>query len=92
MPKKSIKKLVLKNLNNSSLFSPVNRDSEDLASPSDYPENGERFSFLSKPVDENHQQDGEDDSLVSRFILTLLPNPFLKPQKVLEINITAATV
>ena len=26
------------------------------------------------------------------FILTLLPNPFLKPQKVLEINITAATV
>ena len=40
--RKSIKKLVLKNLNNSSLFSPVNRDSEDLASPSDYPENGER--------------------------------------------------
>lgn len=40
--RKSIKKLVLKNLNNSNLFSPVNRDSEDLASPSDYPENGER--------------------------------------------------
>ncbi|KAB1272949.1 Nuclear pore complex protein Nup98-Nup96, partial [Camelus dromedarius] len=38
---KSIKKLVLKNLNNSNLFSPVNRDSEDLASPSDFPENGE---------------------------------------------------
>uniref|UniRef100_A0A8C6DZA3 Nuclear pore complex protein Nup98-Nup96 n=1 Tax=Moschus moschiferus TaxID=68415 RepID=A0A8C6DZA3_MOSMO len=75
MPKKSIKKLVLKNLNNSSLFSPVNRDSEDLASPSDYPENGERFSFLSKPVDENHQQDGEDDSLVSRFYT----NPIAKP-------------
>ncbi|XP_043761744.1 nuclear pore complex protein Nup98-Nup96 isoform X1 [Cervus elaphus] len=75
MPKKSIKKLVLKNLNNSSLFSPVNRESEDLASPSDYPENGERFSFLSKPVDENHQQDGEDDSLVSRFYT----NPIAKP-------------
>ncbi|KAF5929424.1 hypothetical protein HPG69_017850 [Diceros bicornis minor] len=75
MPKKSIKKLVLKNLNNSSLFSPVNRDSEDLASPSDYPENGERFSFLSKPVDENHQQDGDDDSLVSRFYT----NPIAKP-------------
>ncbi|XP_059961611.1 nuclear pore complex protein Nup98-Nup96 isoform X6 [Mesoplodon densirostris] len=75
MPKKSIKKLVLKNLNNNNLFSPVNRDSEDLASPSDYPENGERFSFLSKPVDENHQQDGDDDSLVSRFYT----NPIAKP-------------
>ncbi|XP_036924562.1 nuclear pore complex protein Nup98-Nup96 isoform X5 [Sturnira hondurensis] len=75
MPKKSIKKLVLKNLNNSSLFSPVNRESEDLASPTDYPENGERFSFLSKPVDENHQQDGDDDSLMSRFY----SNPIAKP-------------
>ncbi|NP_001391068.1 nuclear pore complex protein Nup98-Nup96 isoform 9 [Mus musculus] len=75
MPKKSIKKLVLKNLNNSNLFSPVNHDSEDLASPSEYPENGERFSFLSKPVDENNQQDGEDDSLVSRFYT----NPIAKP-------------
>uniref|UniRef100_A0A8C0DZU9 Nuclear pore complex protein Nup98-Nup96 n=1 Tax=Balaenoptera musculus TaxID=9771 RepID=A0A8C0DZU9_BALMU len=75
MPKKSIKKLVLKNLNNSNLFSPVNRDSEDLASPSDYPENGERFSFLSKPVDENHQQDGDEDSLVSH----LYTNPIAKP-------------
>ncbi|KAM8815770.1 nuclear pore complex protein Nup98-Nup96 isoform 7-T7 [Rhynchonycteris naso] len=75
MPKKSIKKLVLKNLNSSNLFSPVNRDSEDLASPSDYPENGERFSFLSKSVDENHQQDGDDDSLVSRFYA----NPIAKP-------------
>uniref|UniRef100_A0A2I3GV67 Nuclear pore complex protein Nup98-Nup96 n=1 Tax=Nomascus leucogenys TaxID=61853 RepID=A0A2I3GV67_NOMLE len=75
MPKKSIKKLVLKNLNNSNLFSPVNRDSENLASPSEYPENGERFSFLSKPVDENHQQDGDEDSLVSRFYT----NPIAKP-------------
>lgn len=41
--RKSIKKLVLKNLNNSSLFSPVNRENEDLASPSEYPENGDRY-------------------------------------------------
>nr|XP_045000918.1 nuclear pore complex protein Nup98-Nup96 isoform X2 [Jaculus jaculus] len=75
MPKKSIKKLVLKNLNNSNLFTPVNNDSEDLASPSEYPENGERFSFLSKAVDENHHQDGDDDSLVSRFYT----NPIAKP-------------
>uniref|UniRef100_A0A803SQP7 Nuclear pore complex protein Nup98-Nup96 n=1 Tax=Anolis carolinensis TaxID=28377 RepID=A0A803SQP7_ANOCA len=40
MPKKSIKKLVLKNLNSSSLFSPG--ESNDLASPSEFPQNGER--------------------------------------------------
>lgn len=41
--RKSIKKLVLKNLNSSNLFSPVNRENEDLASPSEYPENGDRY-------------------------------------------------
>lgn len=41
--RKNIKKLVLKNLNNSSLFSPVNRENDDLASPSEYPENGDRY-------------------------------------------------
>lgn len=41
--RKSIKKLVLKNLNSSNLFSPVNRETEDLASPSEYPENGDRY-------------------------------------------------
>ncbi|NXK46486.1 NUP98 protein, partial [Chauna torquata] len=79
MPKKSIKKLVLKNLNNSNLFSPVNRENEDLASPSEYPENGERF-FLSVPSDENHRQDGEreeeeDHHEVTRFYT----NPIAKP-------------
>ncbi|XP_040390705.1 nuclear pore complex protein Nup98-Nup96 isoform X1 [Cygnus olor] len=79
MPKKSIKKLVLKNLNNSSLFSPVNRENEDLASPSEYPENGDRF-FLSVPSDENHRQDGEreeeeDHHEVTRFYT----NPIAKP-------------
>ncbi|NWX05403.1 NUP98 protein, partial [Caloenas nicobarica] len=79
MPKKSIKKLVLKNLNSSNLFSPVNRDNEDLASPSEYPENGDRF-FLSVPPDENHRQDGEreeeeDHHEVTRFYT----NPIAKP-------------
>ncbi|KAJ7320252.1 hypothetical protein JRQ81_019763 [Phrynocephalus forsythii] len=61
MPKKSIKKLVLKNLNSSSLFSPVSGD--DLASPpsSEYPENGERFNFLSKSIEENHRHEGEQE-------------------------------
>uniref|UniRef100_A0A673ZF34 Nuclear pore complex protein Nup98-Nup96 n=1 Tax=Salmo trutta TaxID=8032 RepID=A0A673ZF34_SALTR len=41
MPRKSIKKLVLKNLNGSSLYSsPINRDSDDLSSPPEYPLNG----------------------------------------------------
>ncbi|NXD18032.1 NUP98 protein, partial [Nothocercus nigrocapillus] len=79
MPKKSIKKLVLKNLNNSNLFSPVSRENEDLASPSEYPENGDRF-FLSVPPDENHRQDGEreeeeDHHEVTRFYT----NPIAKP-------------
>ncbi|NWI19266.1 NUP98 protein, partial [Crypturellus soui] len=79
MPKKSIKKLVLKNLNNSNLFSPVSRENEDLASPSEYPENGDRF-FLSVPPEENHRQDGEreeeeDHHEVTRFYT----NPIAKP-------------
>ncbi|NWS76773.1 NUP98 protein, partial [Crotophaga sulcirostris] len=79
MPKKSIKKLVLKNLNSSNLFSPVNQENDDLASPSEYPENGDRF-FLSVPPDENHRQDGEreeeeDHHEVTRFYT----NPIAKP-------------
>uniref|UniRef100_A0A8B9SZF1 Nuclear pore complex protein Nup98-Nup96 n=1 Tax=Anas platyrhynchos TaxID=8839 RepID=A0A8B9SZF1_ANAPL len=78
---KSIKKLVLKNLNNSSLFSPVNRENEDLASPSEYPENWRQVRFfLSVPSDENHRQDGEreeeeDQHEVTRFYT----NPIAKP-------------
>lgn len=42
--RKSIKKLVLKNLNNSSLYNnSMNRDVDDLASPSEYPQNGLRL-------------------------------------------------
>ncbi|XP_010178236.1 PREDICTED: LOW QUALITY PROTEIN: nuclear pore complex protein Nup98-Nup96-like, partial [Mesitornis unicolor] len=79
MPRKSIKKLVLKNINCSPLFSPVNRENEDLASPSEYPENGDRF-FLSVPADESHRQDGEreeeeDHHEVTRFYT----NPIAKP-------------
>uniref|UniRef100_A0A672V105 Nuclear pore complex protein Nup98-Nup96 n=1 Tax=Strigops habroptila TaxID=2489341 RepID=A0A672V105_STRHB len=82
MPKKSIKKLVLKNLNSSSLFSPVNRENEDLASPSEYPENGDRF-FLSVPPEENHRQDGEredeDQHEVSRFYTNPIARPIPQP-------------
>ncbi|KAG8137162.1 putative Nuclear pore complex protein [Naja naja] len=74
MPKKSIKKLVLKNLNSSSLFSPTSAEVDDLASPSIYPENGDRS------VSENHRQDEEqeDESYsreMSRFLAIAKPLP-----------------
>uniref|UniRef100_A0A9R1SRY5 Nuclear pore complex protein Nup98-Nup96 n=2 Tax=Cyprinus carpio TaxID=7962 RepID=A0A9R1SRY5_CYPCA len=66
MPRKSIKKLVLKNLNNSSLYnSSVNREADDLASPSEYPQNGEVTV----------ERSGEDDLEVSKFYT----NPITKP-------------
>lgn len=41
--RKSIKKLVLKNLNSSQYNSPINKETDDLASPAEYPQNGHRF-------------------------------------------------
>lgn len=77
MPRKSIKKLVLKNLNNSSLYnSSVNREADDLASPSEYPQNG-----LSLSMDEGETRDitversGEDDLEVSKFYTNLITKP-----------------
>uniref|UniRef100_A0A671S4V3 Nuclear pore complex protein Nup98-Nup96 n=1 Tax=Sinocyclocheilus anshuiensis TaxID=1608454 RepID=A0A671S4V3_9TELE len=68
MPRKSIKKLVLKNLNNSSLYnSSVNREADDLASPSEYPQNGLREVTV--------ERSGEDDLEVSKFYT----NPITKP-------------
>ncbi|NXB27054.1 NUP98 protein, partial [Rhagologus leucostigma] len=79
MPKKSIKKLVLKNLSSSNLFSPVSRENEDLASPSEYPENGDRF-FLSVPPEENHRQDGEQEEEEEAHEVTrFYTNPIAKP-------------
>ncbi|XP_055728255.1 nuclear pore complex protein Nup98-Nup96-like isoform X1 [Salvelinus fontinalis] len=69
MPRKSIKKLVLKNLNGSSLYSsPINRDTDDLASPPEYPLNG-----LSASVDEDDyvrevvEGGAEDDLEINKF-------------------------
>ncbi|NXB03607.1 NUP98 protein, partial [Cnemophilus loriae] len=79
MPKKSIKKLVLKNLSSSNLFSPVSRENEDLASPSEYPENGDRF-FLSVPPEENHGQDGErEEEEEAHEVTRFYTNPIAKP-------------
>lgn len=40
--RKSIKKLVLKNLNSSQYSSPFSKELDDLASPAEYPHNGHR--------------------------------------------------
>lgn len=72
MFKKSIKKLVLKNFNNSNFFFFVNCDLENLVLLFEYLENGERFSFLSKFVDENYQQDGDEDFFVLYFYINFI--------------------
>uniref|UniRef100_A0A3P8XMR8 Nuclear pore complex protein Nup98-Nup96 n=1 Tax=Esox lucius TaxID=8010 RepID=A0A3P8XMR8_ESOLU len=62
MPRKSIKKLVLKNLNGSSLYSsPINRDTDDLGSPPEYPLNGLRS--LSHAHTAHRANSSEDISL-----------------------------
>ncbi|KAG8137163.1 hypothetical protein E2320_005692 [Naja naja] len=63
-----------RNLNSSSLFSPTSAEVDDLASPSIYPENGDRS------VSENHRQDEEqeDESYsreMSRFLAIAKPLP-----------------
>ncbi|KAF7206744.1 nuclear pore complex protein Nup98-Nup96 isoform X2 [Nothobranchius furzeri] len=76
VPRKSIKKLVLKNLNNSQYSSPLNRDGEDLASPSLYPHNGLGQTGLEElqevPVPSSQ---ADDDPEVSQFYI----NPIAKP-------------
>ncbi|XP_061106548.1 nuclear pore complex protein Nup98-Nup96 isoform X2 [Conger conger] len=81
MPRKSIKKLVLKNLNGSSLYSPVSREAEDLASPAEYPENGLSGSLEEpRPPEEEEEEEAEservdEDPEVTKFYT----NPIAKP-------------
>uniref|UniRef100_A0A7N6BCQ7 Nuclear pore complex protein Nup98-Nup96 n=1 Tax=Anabas testudineus TaxID=64144 RepID=A0A7N6BCQ7_ANATE len=64
IPRKSIKKLVLKNLNSSQYNSPINKETDDLASPLEYPPNGHR----------SHGR-ADDDPEVTQFYV----NPIAKP-------------
>ncbi|XP_063162102.1 nuclear pore complex protein Nup98-Nup96 [Candoia aspera] len=74
MPKKSIKKLVLKNLNSGSLFSPASAEVDNVASTSAYPENGDRSA------NENHRQDEEpEDDSYPREMSRYFANSITKP-------------
>ncbi|TSL04412.1 Nuclear pore complex protein Nup98-Nup96 [Bagarius yarrelli] len=77
MPRRSIKKLVLKNLNGSSLYSsPLNRDADDLNSPSEYPENGLSLRSDAEQTQDVEAEGGaEDDLQVTKFYT----NPIAKP-------------
>uniref|UniRef100_A0A3Q1I7K2 Nuclear pore complex protein Nup98-Nup96 n=1 Tax=Anabas testudineus TaxID=64144 RepID=A0A3Q1I7K2_ANATE len=82
IPRKSIKKLVLKNLNSSQYNSPINKETDDLASPLEYPPNGHRsqqsfffffFSFKEELAGPSGRAD--DDPEVTQFYV----NPIAKP-------------
>ncbi|KAM7397467.1 hypothetical protein PAMA_005657 [Pampus argenteus] len=77
IPRKSIKKLVLKNLNSSQYSSPINKETDDLASPSEYPQNGHSHV---EDEDELRELPGpssraDDDPEVTQFYV----NPIAKP-------------
>ncbi|XP_038564772.1 nuclear pore complex protein Nup98-Nup96 isoform X4 [Micropterus salmoides] len=76
IPRKSIKKLVLKNLNSSQYSSPISKETDDLASPSEYPQNGHSH------VEEEDSREvpgpsgqADDDPEVTQFYV----NPIAKP-------------
>uniref|UniRef100_A0A1A7XNB2 Nuclear pore complex protein Nup98-Nup96 n=1 Tax=Iconisemion striatum TaxID=60296 RepID=A0A1A7XNB2_9TELE len=79
VPRKSIKKLVLKNLNNSQYSSPLNRDGddgEDLASLSQYPHNGLSQTGLEELQEvPGPSSQADDDPEVTQFYV----NPIAKP-------------
>ncbi|MED6232779.1 hypothetical protein ATANTOWER_002376, partial [Ataeniobius toweri] len=77
VPRKSIKKLVLKNLNSSQYSSSsLNKENDDLASPSDYPQNGhsqaEEEEIREVPAVSSRT---DDDPEVTQFYV----NPIAKP-------------
>uniref|UniRef100_A0A8C9Y7D9 Nuclear pore complex protein Nup98-Nup96 n=1 Tax=Sander lucioperca TaxID=283035 RepID=A0A8C9Y7D9_SANLU len=71
IPRKSIKKLVLKNLNSSQYSSPINKETDDLASPPEYPQNGHR----SEHTHTHTHTHTHDDPEVTQFYV----NPIAKP-------------
>ncbi|XP_026213260.1 nuclear pore complex protein Nup98-Nup96 isoform X2 [Anabas testudineus] len=77
IPRKSIKKLVLKNLNSSQYNSPINKETDDLASPLEYPPNGHSLVQEDEELRELAGPSGraDDDPEVTQFYV----NPIAKP-------------
>ncbi|XP_069565687.1 nuclear pore complex protein Nup98-Nup96 isoform X1 [Brachyistius frenatus] len=77
VPRKSIKKLMLKNLNSSQYSSPVSKETDDLASPPEYPQNGHRHMEDEEEPREAPPSSGrpDDDPEVTQFYV----NPIAKP-------------
>ncbi|KAM9348606.1 nuclear pore complex protein Nup98-Nup96 [Symphorus nematophorus] len=77
IPRKSIKKLVLKNLNSSQYSSPISKETDDLASPSEYPQNG--HSHMEEDEEQREapgpSSRADDDPEVTQFYV----NPIAKP-------------
>ncbi|XP_074528013.1 nuclear pore complex protein Nup98-Nup96 isoform X2 [Halichoeres trimaculatus] len=75
IPRKSIKKLVLKNLNSSQYNSPINKENDDLASPPEYPQNG--HSHIEEDTREvpGPSSQADEDPEVTQFYV----NPIAKP-------------
>ncbi|XP_072230778.1 nuclear pore complex protein Nup98-Nup96 isoform X2 [Leuresthes tenuis] len=75
VPRKSIKKLVLKNLNSSQYSSPLSKEGDDLASPSEYPQNGHSPVEDELPEAQSPSSRTDDDPEVTQFYV----NPIAKP-------------
>ncbi|XP_037543684.1 nuclear pore complex protein Nup98-Nup96 [Nematolebias whitei] len=75
VPRKSIKKLVLKNLNTSQYSSPLNKESDDLASLSEYPHNGHSQEDEELREVLGPSSRAADDPEVTQFYV----NPIAKP-------------
>ncbi|XP_028276799.1 nuclear pore complex protein Nup98-Nup96 isoform X2 [Parambassis ranga] len=76
IPRKSIKKLVLKNLNSSQYSSPNNKETDDLASPPEYPQNGHSHMEDEELREVPRPSSRVDDDLeVTQFYV----NPIAKP-------------
>ncbi|XP_068600169.1 nuclear pore complex protein Nup98-Nup96 [Brachionichthys hirsutus] len=77
IPRKSIKKLVLKNLNSSQYSSPISKETDDLASPAEYPQNGHGCVDEEEELREAPPPCGrpDDDPEITQFYV----NPIAKP-------------
>ncbi|XP_062261704.1 nuclear pore complex protein Nup98-Nup96 isoform X7 [Platichthys flesus] len=75
VPRKSIKKLVLKNLNSSQYSSQPETETDDLASPPEYPQNGHSLMEEEEEVLGGTGSQADDDPEVTQFYV----NPIAKP-------------